>query len=161
MTIHLYDYAEILPQVDTLPSLRLSYAVEETGWAAVLEPGVVLLTNLPSGGSLRLYDIVTLEPPDDPDALPCAGNLLQRYFSAALWITYPPGASAAETGVHYRAVQAVIEAVGGVTEGLVPGVLVANLPAHAVATVREQLAQQLGVTVQALEVDEKGDEAEG
>jgi hypothetical protein len=121
---------------------------------------VVLIANLPSFAGLRLYDIVTLEPPADPDALPCAGDLRQRYFSAALGITYPHGATEEDTRVSYRAVREVIEAVGGATEGLVPGLAVANLPAHAVATVQAQLAQQPGVTVREM-VEEEDDEAEG
>jgi hypothetical protein len=154
-----FEYAEILANWSTLPDVKIAYYEytdhgTETGWAKALAPDIVCLANLPFDGPLRLYDIVTLEPPDDAEGFPVVGERLQAYFTTSLAIQYPRGTTEDATRQAYGAIRDVIEAVGGCTEGMIPGWAIANLPAEALEHVETLLSTQPGVTLTVFGADE-------
>jgi hypothetical protein len=121
-----YDYTDILARWDTLPAIKIRYAEDEVGWAVPLSPQHACIANISLSVNLRLYDIVKLESPDDPDDWPLAGELLQCYHTETIIIRYPKKATPGRRAL--AAIRAILTAVGGKTEGTVAGFLMANVP---------------------------------
>jgi hypothetical protein len=83
-----YDYAELLARLDILPTFRVRYADDETGWAYRLDPDVVCLSNMPVTEGFLLYDIAWITK--DTDDWYMLAGVIQRYFTQQYVVRYLP-----------------------------------------------------------------------
>jgi hypothetical protein len=161
-----YNYTTLLDQWEDLPTVKVRYTDDETGWAKQLAPDCVCIANLPWADDLFLYDICTLDRPTDPEEWPQVGEVLQQYYrQRALVRCEDAETQAGALLAHYRAFCAEMRARDCAVEGSVSGAAQVQGPGDCDLAAQVQAAAQVaGLTVTRVEVtarDEDDDEPPG
>jgi hypothetical protein len=107
---------EVLDRWDDLPSVRVRFAVDESGWAKVVDEakGWLVLANTPLTDGLGLHDLVTVGPDN------VVKEVLRPAYDYKTTIQYP-WPSEEEGKKHWLRLCTVAKGMGIMVEGYMAG----------------------------------------